>query len=346
MPRGLKAEWDNVRSFVVETLSTPGTTLATAIQQKFSVSRPTAHSYIQRLIDEEIIVREKRGRYALHVDVYRFEHSTEGLEEHVVWLQEVLPTLGGLRPNVIDIFRYGCTEMINNVIDHSESKTVIVMVERSPGSTKLTVHDRGIGIFRKIASSLGLEDDRQAVLELLKGKVTTDPERHSGEGVFFSSRVFDEFEILSGNVFFSHDNDRNEDWILGELSSKSGGTHVFMTMSDDSKTILSKVFDEHASETENYRFDKTVVPVKMMQYGDDHLVSRSQGKRLMDRFDRFRKVILNFEGVPTIGQAFADEVFRVFGSQHPNVEVMAINANEQVSRMIRRATAGLQSDQG
>ena len=38
-------------------------------------------------------------------------------------------------------------------------------------------------------------DKRQALFELSKGKFTTDPSRHSGEGVFFTSRMFDDFEI-------------------------------------------------------------------------------------------------------------------------------------------------------
>jgi len=44
---------------------------------------------------------------------------------------------------------------------------------------------------------------------LAKGKLTTDPKRHSGEGIFFSSRMFDEFDILSGGVF-SHINSKIE----------------------------------------------------------------------------------------------------------------------------------------
>ena len=66
-------------------------------------------------------------------------------------------------------------------------------------------------------------------------------------------------------------------------------------------------------------------------------MSRSQAKRLLARFDRFRTVVLNFEGVNAIGQAFADEVFRVFGQQHPEVELIPINTNERVSQMITRS---------
>ena len=229
--------------------------------------------------------------------------------------------------------------MINNVIDHSESESLLVRVERSALLTEVCVVDRGVGIFRKIATALRLEDDRHAVLELSKGKVTTDPANHTGEGIFFSSRVFDDFRILSGKVFFSRTQDDDKDWIVAreEHPEHVDGTSVFMLLNNDSERRLSDVFDEYATDSEEYRFDRTVVPVKLLEYGDERLVSRSQAKRLLNRFDRFRVVVLNFEDVHSIGQAFADEVFRVFPSQHADVEVVGINANEQVSRMISRA---------
>jgi hypothetical protein len=59
----------------------------------------------------------------------------------------------------------------------------------------------------------------------------------------------------------------------------------------------------------------------------------------MTRFDRFRIVVLDFKGVDAVGQSFADEVFRVFVSKHPELEIVPVNANEQVARMINRAQA-------
>ena len=53
--------------------------------------------------------------------------------------------------------------------------------------------------------------------------------------------------------------------------------------------------------------------------------------------DKFRHVILDFESVESIGQAFADEIFRVFASRNPEIEIVPTQANEQVSRMINRA---------
>lgn len=106
--------------------------------------------------------------------------------------------------NVLDIWQYGFTEMFNNAIDHSGGKTISVNLEKTAVNTEIAIYDDGVGIFRKIQAELGLLDERHAVLELAKGKLTTDPARHSGEDIFFTSRMFDDFVILSCGVYFSH----------------------------------------------------------------------------------------------------------------------------------------------
>jgi hypothetical protein len=195
--------------------------------------------------------------------------------------------------------------------------------------------DNGIGIFRKIQSALGLTDERHAILELTKGKLTTDPSGHTGQGIFFTSRLLDSFDILSGGVFFTHTFGRDEDWII-ERPKSSDGTSVFMKLNNHSSRTDKQVFDQYSSGAD-YGFTKTVVPVRLAQYGEDKLISRSQAKRLLARIDLFRSVILDFRGVESIGQAFADEIFRVFAGAHPTTELIPTNANTDVQGMIAAA---------
>jgi anti-sigma regulatory factor (Ser/Thr protein kinase) len=339
MPAKPAADQPSVRAFVVNAISEGRSNLATALQTHFAISRATSHNYLRGLEREGVIRRLRRGHYGLATTIRNFGAFVEGLEEHQVWDDQLKPLLRDLPENVQTLWEYGCTEMINNVIDHSESPRIHIQTKKSAKSTEMHITDYGVGIFRKIARALNLEDDRHAVLELSKGKVTTDPANHSGEGIFFSSRAFDSFRILSGGVFFAHDCEDGQDWILGDEQQPEEirGTTVFMSLSNNTERQLQDIFDEFATDTEDYRFDKTVVPVKLLQYGDDRLVSRSQAKRLLARFDRFRTVVLNFDNVESIGQAFADEVFRVFPSQHPKIDIVGINANEQVTRMMNRA---------
>ena len=60
--------------------------------------------------------------------------------------------------------------------------------------------DEGEGIFLKIQKALNLYDTRESLLELAKGKFTTDPANHSGEVIFFSSKMFDHFSIHSVHI--------------------------------------------------------------------------------------------------------------------------------------------------
>ncbi|OQY47298.1 MAG: ArsR family transcriptional regulator [Candidatus Parabeggiatoa sp. nov. 2] len=261
---------------------------------------------------------------------------TNGLEEDVVWRREFAKLVSELPSNAVNIWHYGFTEMLNNAIDHSGGNKVIITFKQTAISTEITLLDNGEGIFRKIQQAHHLEDERHAILELSKGKLTTDPDNHTGEGIFFASRMFDDFMILSSGVYFSHNLHTNEEWII-EDNQAENGTMVFMKLLNNTTRTDKEIFDQFASEDEDYQFTKTIVPARLARYGDEQLVSRSQAKRLMARVDRFKVVLLDFSRVETIGQAFADEVFRVFARRNTDIKLVHINANEQVMRMIKRA---------
>jgi len=260
------------------------------------------------------------------------------LQEDTVWREDIANAMRDLPDNVRRIWQHGFTEMLNNAIDHSEGTSVRVSIDRTAATTEMRITDDGVGIFRKIQKALGLIDERHSVLELAKGKLTTDPARHSGEGIFFTSRMFDEFKILSGGVFFSHDFDDEDDWIL-EAPSKNGTT-VAMKLHNHTARTTRKVFDKFSSHDEQYRFTRTIVPVRLAQYGSDQLVSRSQAKRLLGRVELFTDVLFDFSDVAEIGQAFADEIFRVFANAHPAITLETLHTSSAVKRMIERAKGG------
>ncbi len=338
----VRARGEAVRRFIIQNLAKHPTDITRIAAEKFGFSRQAIHRHLQRLIEEGAIRAEgtTRRSYTLASLIgWQKDFALDGkLTEDRVWREEIAPSLGRLPENATRIWQYGFTEMLNNAIDHSGGRAVRIQFEKTAARTEISILDDGVGIFRKIQRAMGLEDVRHAVLELAKGKFTTDPANHSGEGIFFSSRVFDRFEILSGGVYFSHEFLDKEDWIL-QPPVAAGGTLVQMRLHNHTSRSLKKVFDRYASGDDDYGFTKTVVPVKLMQYGDDNLVSRSQAKRLLARFDRFKVVMLDFSGVQSIGQSFADEVFRVFQSQHPEVELIPFKASSEVKRMIARAEA-------
>jgi len=151
--------------------------------------------------------------------------------------------------------------------------------------------------------------------------------------------MFDQFEIIANGLTFNHEDGSPDDWLREEESLFDEGTTVFMRIGLASQRTAAEVYEQFTDAPEDYDFSKTVVPMKLAKYGGEQLVSRSQAKRLIARFDRFKKVILDFSEVQEIGQAFADELFRVYGSAHPEVELIPRNMTSQVEKMWLRAVA-------
>ena len=329
---------NDIRRRALALIAEKGQGVATHLATEFSLSRQVANSYLQALLRDGLVEADGSTRArTYHLKTLTESNQSfprEGLQEDLVWRQMFAPALADLAANVRDIWHYAMTEMINNAIDHSGSSQIHVGFRRNALLTDAWVADDGEGIFLKIQRALGLFDPREAILELAKGKLTTAPRQHSGEGIFFTSRMVDEFEIRSGNLHFSH-NQRRLD-LLAERSADTPGTVVQMRLANDSPLTMKTVFDRF-SEDEDYTFDKTEVPIRLAQHEGEKLVSRSQAKRVAHRFERFRHVVLDFEGVAEIGQAFADELFRVFAAEHPDVRLVPINAAPAVAQMVSRA---------
>lgn len=342
-PRG-----EGIRRFILEHVETHSPDIAKIAANHFGVSRQAINIHLKRLAHEGSLAETGKTRnrtYALAplVEwVHSYDISPE-LEEHVVWTNDISLVLGEQPENVKDIWQHGFTEMFNNARDHADATSILVIIRKTAVNTEMAIIDNGVGIFKKIQKAMNLLDERHAVFELAKGKLTTDAARHSGEGIFFTSRMFDSFDILSGGVYFSHEFGKVEDWVMERAKPEEARTAVWLKLNNHTSRTTRKIFDQFSSGAD-YGFTKTIVPVRLAQYGNDKLVSRSQAKRVVARVDLFKTVMFNFEGVPTIGQAFADEIFRVFAQEHPEVEIFAVSANSEVKRMIARAKGGLVPD--
>jgi len=331
-----------IRDFICELVfKKESKKLSKAVSEQFGISRQAAQKHIKKLVDAGVLHMSgttNAAKYTLAVQAEKSKKFTlsPDITEDGVWRSFVRPELDDIPQNVMSICQHGFTEMFNNVIDHSEGTTVYVVVERSDYHVQLSIQDNGIGIFRKIRRDFGLDDEKHAILELSKGKLTSDPSRHSGEGIFFSSRMFDRFAIVSREQLFTHTIE-NDDWLF-DIEDSGEGTTVFMEIRINSKRTTKEIFEEYAT-SDHPGFYKTHIPVALAQYGDENMISRSQAKRVLARVEKFTEVILDFKGVTEVGQAFADEIFRVFGQSHPDVHLFYVNANESIQWMIRRALA-------
>jgi anti-sigma regulatory factor (Ser/Thr protein kinase) len=239
-----------------------------------------------------------------------------------------------LPPNVVSILDYAFTEMLNNAIEHSHSKNIDVRMKRSGGRVDFKVVDRGVGIFKSIKRARRLANELEAIQELIKGKLTTDPKRHSGEGIFFTSKVGDRLLIKGSGKKLVFDNRQSD--IFVEDINPIVGTAVEFSIGERSKKELRRIFAD--STGEGYEFAKTLVTIELFKTTGDS-ISRSQARRVFAGLEKFKTVVLDFRGVQTVGQAFADEVFRVWQKNHPAIGIEVRNANDNVQLMIQHVSS-------
>lgn len=333
-----------IQDFIIHNVAAHPDDVSRLTAEKFGLSRVAVVNRLRSLVKDGLLTatgKTKARRYelALLSGVKKTLTITPELQEDEVWTTIVKPHLVGVKENVLGICAHGFTEMFNNVLDHSESTTAKILVGRTAAGIMLEVRDYGVGIFNKIQKALNLSDPQHAILELTKGKLTTDKDKHTGEGIFFTSRMFDQFTINSGTLQFVRHRTA-DDWLFESDGAPVHGTQVIMSIATNAVHTSKDIFDKYRAEFDEFGFSKTNIPLVLLKYEGEQLISRSQAKRLMSRVDQFREVILDFKGITSIGQAFADEVFRIYRREHPLVHIYPINLKEEaVIRMIQRVTS-------
>jgi hypothetical protein len=333
-----------IREFILQNVEENPNSIASIAAAKFGLTRTGIAAYMARLVEEGLLTAEgqtRARRYQLKpiLDVNMHLERDGRWTEDTIWRERIQPIMKDVKQNIIDLFQYGFTEMLNNVLDHSQSPDAVIGYRQTYTTVAMDIRDHGIGIFNKIQHDFNLADPRTALLELSKGKLTSDRKHHSGEGIYFTSRMFDQFTISSGHLHYARLRREGDDWLI-EASDREKdlkGTYITMSIRTNADWTTRDVFDKYQGD--NAYFRKTHVPISLGRYPGEQLVSRSQAKRILARFPDFSEVLLDFTGVSEIGQPFADEIFRVFKNAHPETLLIAHNTNERIDRMIKYVQA-------
>ena len=159
-------------------------------------------------------------------------------------------------------------------------------------------------------------------------------EAHTGEGIFFTSRAADRFLLRSHRIQVEWNRARED--VFVSTQRYLAGTDVRFAVQRSTTRRLDEVFAEFAPEEYDFQFLKTKLLVKLLRRD---YVSRSEARRLLANLEKFREVVLDFRDVQSLGQGFADEVFRVFRRRHPSTTVTTENTNPVIDAMIRHASS-------
>lgn len=337
-----------IQKFIIENVAKHPSDIVKMAEGKFGVSKTAVFKHVKKLKELGIIIQEgSRNKTTYYLAKVPKSKKENGLEERLdfrvgendedeIWRMFIKDKLGQLNLNILEICKYGFTEMFNNIIDHSKSKNAMVRILNSETKIKISIMDFGTGVFKNIATHFQIHDLREAVIRLHQGKVTTDKARHTGQGIFFTSRAFDRFYLAANGYSYIKDNSRADDWYWESQDEvdKEVGTYIEMEIDKTSPRVLKDVFDMYTND--DFSFDKSHIRIELGKYEEDSYVSRSQAKRLLAGLGKFRTIILDFKNIRNVGQGFVDEVFGVFGLEHTDVHFRITNANDDIKFMIKR----------
>lgn len=303
----------------------------------FKISRQTLSKYLKELESENLILSQgkaTRKNYVLNdfIDVsFAFKIEKGKSEEDIIYNESIKKYIDKQKENIKDIVLYSFTEMVNNVIDHSESVGIAINMWENYFKIHIMISDLGVGIFKKIVRDHNLSSEDEAIFQLHKGKLTSDSVHHSGEGIFFTSRACDTFGIFSGDKFFSTHKTKD---VITDCKDNPNlpGTRVHLVIHKNNNKVISDIFNSYTDD--DYGFSKTEIRVNLAEKFEKTLISRSQAKRVLAGLTNFTEIVLDFADVRTVGQGFLDEIFRVFVSKNPDKRIKYINTNEQVNIML------------
>ncbi|MBI5259658.1 MAG: DUF4325 domain-containing protein [Burkholderiales bacterium] len=317
--------------------------LPTVLCERLSISRNSARVQLNKLVESQWLARDGVSRRATYRpgplrQVVR-RYALSGLQEDLPWAQDFAPRFE-LKPNVSRMAQHVFTELLNNAIDHSGGSSVTVSMRQTPTQLQLLVSDDGRGVFDAVAERFNITEPSVAMLELAKGKLTSQPDAHTGRGLFFSAKLADIFDLHANEAAFQQREWQRDQWWQRSRPACRRGTSVYVAICVDTERNLDEVLRRYSLDGQGYGFERTVVPLKLITQAQVGLESRAQARRVVSRLSQFQRVELDFDGLADIGHGFADELFRVFGRQHPRLQLVPVNMAPRVAAMVGSVCEG------
>lgn len=333
----MRDQSEQIKAYILKNVANHSSGIMGMAAKEFSTTLTTVQRHMHALIKDNKIVKSGNTRGAKYYLRNQYERvkiyaMTGAIAEDKIF-KEFDDIFMRFPKNIYDICFYGVTEMLNNAIDHSRGSKIILETRFQDPNLTIIIKDDGVGVFKTICDYLHIEDMREGILHLSKGKITRDPANHTGQGIFFTSRMFDTFTVDANGFVYTKDN-HLQDWTFVQRYIKKG-TEITMSINVHSQTTCKQIFSLY--EGEDFAFDKTEILVHLSDYKEDAFISRSQAKRILFDLEKFSVVTLDFKRIEFVGQGFVDEVFRVFKNNHPGIKLRYVNANDAVEFMIKRS---------
>ncbi len=316
--------------------------LAGLVAERTGASRASAQKALRKLVDANWLQRSGTRQRPIYTpgllrQVVR-RYPLAGLAEDLPWSRDFAPNFA-LPPAIGRMLQHAFQELLNNAIDHSGGTGVTMSVRQTPTQVQLLVSDDGRGLFDRVRESFDIDDPMHAMLELSKGKLTTQPDRHTGRGLFFTSQLADVFDLHANGSAFQRRGWEGSGWRSGRPLNGLG-TSIYLAIALDTRRTLDQVLESWSCDQSGIAFDRTSVSLRLLAGSNVALDSRAQARRVVARLERFRRAEVDFDGVDEVGHGFADELFRVFTSSHPGVELVPMNMSPRVAALVSAVNSG------
>ena len=319
--------------------------LAAHLEETLALSRRGVAALLARLQASSWLARDGTPRRpqwrpgALRQVVKTY--PLEGLLEDLPWRQDFVPFFE-LPANVRRLAQHAFTELVNNAIDHSGGTQVTVSMRQTAAHLQLIVSDDGLGLFQRIEQSFAISEPKLAMLEIAKGRLTSQPDRHCGQGLVLTAQLADIFDLRANAAGFQRRAWSQAQWHgLQPAAAQADrpGTSIFLAIALDTTRTLDEVQRSRCAGAGSYAFDEAHVPLHLLTDDGVALASRADAKRVASRLAEFRRAEIDFAGIDEIGHAFAHELFGVFQRTHPGVELVPVAASARVAAMLNAVRA-------
>ena len=256
-------------------------TLDLELAARTGASRRTARRVLARLVEMNWLVRSGSPRRphwepgAMRQVVQRY--ALAGLEEDTAWSLDFAACFA-LPHELRRLVQHTFCELVNNAIDHSGGTQLTVSLRQTGTQVQLLVSDNGLGLFQQIAQTFAIASPALAMLELSKGKLTSQPQRHTGQGLFFASRLADVFDLRANGAAFQQRGWDAQGW-HPQRGLPNPGTSAYAAFALDTPRTVDAVRRVWSLDGVGVDFERTSVPLQLATSEREGLESRAQARR-------------------------------------------------------------------
>src|SRR4030066_470462 len=116
---GMRKRGEDILQFILDNVESPPRDVAKLAVKPFGITRQAVNKHINRLSEQGALILSgstKNPHYLLHPlllweEIISLDNKPA---EDSIWRNDIKPRLGKLSHNVLDIWQYGFTEMLNN----------------------------------------------------------------------------------------------------------------------------------------------------------------------------------------------------------------------------------------